>query len=458
MSSASSLPAQPNILLLFDDQHRFDWLGCVGADWLRTPHLDRLAARGMLLSHCCTNSPLCVPARISLATGLLPRRTGMLDNSGFLHRGLPTYYQRLRAEGYRVGCVGKLHMAKPGSPPAPAGDRPCLYQWGFTHPEEHDTKLEAGLQLGGGFYAELLRREGWLEKYTADYRRRKKSGWHRACEDSILPKELSADVVTGERAVRWLDGHAAGGPWHLYVSFDGPHDPFDPPAPSGEAWRQARMPEPRSGNREAKPRAMQEIVDYYDEPLEHILRARRQYAALIEIIDEQVGRILAKLEELGQIENTYVFFSSDHGEMLGDHRLFRKRCFYEAALRVPLLAAGPGIAPGRRSEALIELMDVGATICDLAGLSPAENVDALSFAPLLRGETGTHRANILSQIDTRYCVRTERYKYIQTPNDRAELYDLQEDPGETANLIDDRSDLAGQLQDMSRQRLLSGLN
>ena len=122
---------RPNILFIMDDQHRHDYLGAAGADFLRTPNLDRLAAAGVRFTQCTTNAPVCAPARIGLASGLQPSRLGCLDNSGWLPSGTTTYYQRLRDAGYRVGCVGKLDLRKSDGYNGRYGDRPYAYSWGF---------------------------------------------------------------------------------------------------------------------------------------------------------------------------------------------------------------------------------------------------------------------------------------------------------------------------------------
>ena len=135
---------RPNILFIMSDQHRHDYVGCAGAKFIRTPNLDSLAARGVRFTQCCSNAPLCTPARIGLASGLQPSRLGSLDNESFLPRSVTTYYQRLRDAGYRVGCVGKLDLAKPDEYNGRDGDRPCVFGWGFTNPEEIEGKMDAG--------------------------------------------------------------------------------------------------------------------------------------------------------------------------------------------------------------------------------------------------------------------------------------------------------------------------
>jgi choline-sulfatase len=123
------MSSRPNLLFIMADQYRHDFLGCAGADWVQTPNLDALAARGVRVTQCCSNAPICVPARIGLATGLQPERIGAVDNDAYLPHTVLTYYQRLRDHGYRVGCVGKLDLAKPDPYNGRYGDRPCVYSY-----------------------------------------------------------------------------------------------------------------------------------------------------------------------------------------------------------------------------------------------------------------------------------------------------------------------------------------
>ena len=135
---------QPNLLFIMTDQFRHDYFGAARAGFVHTPHLDRIAARGVRFTQCTTNAPVCAPARIGLASGLQPSRLGALDNQSFLPRRVLPYYRRLRDHGYRVGCVGKLDLAKPDGYNGRHGDRPVVYSWGFTHPEEDEGKMHAG--------------------------------------------------------------------------------------------------------------------------------------------------------------------------------------------------------------------------------------------------------------------------------------------------------------------------
>ncbi|MCW8130767.1 MAG: sulfatase-like hydrolase/transferase [Planctomycetota bacterium] len=448
-------PSRPNILVILDDQHRFDYLGCAGASWVRTPNLDSLAARGVRFTNCCTNAPVCAPARIALSCGLQPHRLGALANDCFLPRAVPTYYQHLRDHGYYVGCVGKLDLAKPESYNGRDGDRPAAFMWGFTHPVECEGKMHAGQSPEPrGPYGHWLRERGLYEAFQQDYRRRNEEGYHVSAHDSVLPTEAFEDCYIGRRSAEWIERTPGDFPWHLFVSFVGPHDPYDPPAAYAERYRRAEMPPALPFVPERLPAYVRGRAQAYAP--EKILETRRQYCAAIEAINDQVGLILAALERRGWTENTYVIFSSDHGEMLGDHGLYTKSVPYEAALRVPLLAAGPGIAGGRVCHAPVELIDLNPTVADLAGLPAQPNLDARSFAPVLRGATHEHRGECLSSLRSFNLVRTERFKFIRHTNQGTELFDLQEDPHETRNLAKDDPKRAREMAGLLSRRMLEG--
>ena len=144
-------------------------------------------------------------------------------------------------------------------------------------------------------------------------------------------------------------------------------------------------------------------------------------------------------------DNTYVIFSSDHGEMLGDHGLYTKSVPYEASVHVPLIVAGPGIKGGQGSDALVELIDLNPTICDLAGVPPVEDIDARSIAPVLRGETEDHRTETVSGIRNFRLIRTHQYKLVQNINDISQLYDLVADPKEENNIADEKPEVVREL-------------
>jgi choline-sulfatase len=443
------MSTKPNILFIMDDQHRFDYLGAAGASFVRTPNIDALAASGIRFTQCTTNAPVCAPSRIGLASGLHPCRLGSLDNGSFLPPDTTSYYQRLRDGGYRVGCVGKLDLAKPDSYNGRYGDRPRAYQWGFTHPVECEGKMHAGSSATPiGPYTHFLAERGLLQTFHDDYRQRR--GIRGGSPDSALPTDAFEDSYIGRRAAAWIDDIADDFPWHLFVSFVGPHDPFDPPTEYADRYRDADMPAAVSAYTADKPDWIARRV--VDMTADEIAVSRRQYCAAIELIDDQVGLILAALARRGMDGNTHIIFASDHGEMLGDHGLYTKSVAYEASLRVPLILAGPGIEGGRASASLVELIDVNPTICQLAGLPRQQGIDGRSLVPVVDGRSETHRTETVSALRNFRCLRTERYKLIQNYNSITELYDLAQDPNELRNLADDEPDTVRDLGQRLHQR------
>ncbi|MCL4544985.1 MAG: sulfatase-like hydrolase/transferase [Chloroflexi bacterium] len=446
---------KPNLLLIMADQHRHDWFGAAGATWTRTPHIDSIAARGLRFTQCACNSPVCAPSRISLASGLQPHRVGALDNSAFLKLTTPTYYQALRDHGYRVGFVGKIDLHKPDPYNGRNGDRPITYAYGFTDPIECEGKMHAGQgPLPNGPYNHYLVERGKFELFCTDYHRRGHGlpVWYAA--DSVLETDEWEDCYISRRACELLERFPDESPWHLFVSFVGPHDPWDPPTEYAEHFRRTPMPEPLADSLEGKPRWQHtKAKKQSGATAEEVANVRRQYTAALELIDRQIGQILAALDRRGQRDNTYIVYCSDHGEMLGDHGFFQKSIHYEAALRVPLIVAGPGITPGQ-TPALVELSDVHPTLLELAGIAPSPGLDARAFVPVLHDPLQEHRTDTVSQLLHCRSLRNNEWKLVENHNDLPELYHLRDDPNELINLAPSHADVVARMHRRLVQRLL----
>ena len=440
---------KPNILFIMSDQHRYDYLETHenAPDALNTPNMHRLAEMGVNFPNCTVNAPVCAPSRIGLASGIQPSRLGSLGNGSFYPTSIPTYYQQLRDHGYRVGCVGKLDLAKPDGYNGRYGDRPRAYNWGFTNPEECEGKMHAGSSATPiGPYTHYLQEKGLLEKFHQDYRNRRSSGgWIKnGSYDSVLPTEDFEDSYIGRRSTEFIENIPDDFPWHLFVSFVGPHDPFDPPTEYGDKYRNAEMPAPIADNMEGKPEWVKKRTVNISP--EEVKVTRQQYCAATELIDDQIGNMLGSLEKRGMLDNTYIIYSSDHGEMLGDHGLYTK------SLRVPLIVAGPGIEGNRVSYELVELIDINPTICDLVGVPVLENIDGQSIGPVVRGETETHRSETVSRLGSFTCIRTRTHKLIESSNGFIELYNLDEDPEELNNVAESEKELVEELRSQMNSR------
>ncbi|GAA3401404.1 sulfatase [Paenibacillus hodogayensis] len=455
--------ARPNILLIMADQLRSDWLGCAGNAGVDTPHIDSLAARGVRFAKASCTSPVCAPSRASLASGLLPHRTGVLHNKHNYPRDCPTYYQALRGAGYRVGVVGKTDLHKADHDYGADGDLPLLYHFGFTQPHETEGKgnaskpaasSEAGEFRLAGPYQRYLRDKGLLEPFLDDRKRRsRQSVWH-ADPCPLDPADVH-DSYIGRKACEWIERVNGDAPWHLFVSFVGPHNPWD--APESYACRYAEREYPESVGPEAdgKPEAVRLRMEKQSRELtpEGLLRVKRHYAAAIRLIDDWVGQLLERIERKGLTDRTIVVFCADHGEMLGDHGLFLKTVHYEGALRVPLIVADPRRGhPGAVSDALVELNDLHPTMLDWAGAEyAASRLDGKSLLQVLTDPGRAHKAYQVSELLNSRMIADRSYKYIETYNDKPELYDLEADPGERTNVAEERPEVAARMLRMLKE-------
>lgn len=458
-----------NIVLITTDQHRWDWLGCHGTPGVATPHLDALAGRGMRVTQHVTNAAICVPARIGLATGISPIRLGALGNADVLPADATTYYQLLRDAGYQVGVVGKLDLNKP-DPENGDGARPDTFRWGFTHPVEAEGKMHAAAGGTGrplGPYGAWLEEQGLFRAFHEDYLIRNGEIWGRFSPenrdtpftgthwfaDSVLPTEAFEDCWIGRRSCQWIRDRSADQPFHLFVSFVGPHDPFDPPTEYAERFRDADVPRPVLDPNDRRPLAVRTSQYGHAEP--ELMAARRQYTAALAAIDDQVGDIMATLDAQGVLDETLVIFTSDHGEMLGDHRLFQKHVAYEPSMRIPLIAAGPGVGRGV-SDAKTELVDVSATILDAAGIDVPAAMDGRSLLGVFADPDEAHREATITAEHHYRAIRTGDHKYVHYTNELFhidELYDLRADPDETDNLIEQDTATAARLHEQLTELL-----
>jgi len=426
---ASASGPRPNILFVMTDQHRGDCLGCAGNDRIRTPHLDSLAEDGVLFPNAYTSTPSCTPARSGILTGLSPWHHGMLGYgrvAGQYRFELP---QALREAGYYLFGIGKMH-------------------W---YPQK---KLR-------GYHGLLVDESGRAETpgFVSDYRRWFKQqapdldpdatgiGWndYRA-KAYALPERLHPTTWTADRAVEFVDSYQRHEPFLLKVSFARPHSPYDPPQRFMDMYRAEDMPAPHVGD------WAQRHAPHKDPPRPGLWQgdlgtrqaqeSRRAYYASISFIDEQIGRILSALKKRGLYENTLIVFFSDHGDMLGDHHLWRKTYAYEGSAQIPMLLRWPrrlGME-SRRGTSLqqpVELRDILPTFLDAAQAPIPDHLDGKSLLELVRGRTGTWRAFV--DLEHSMCYSKDHWtaltdgkrKYIYYAYDgREQLFDLEEDRAE----------------------------
>jgi choline-sulfatase len=295
---------------------------------------------------------------------------------------------------------------------------------------------------------------GVLEEFRHDLAARLVDGLFEA-RPSPLPVDLYYDAWIPARAIEHIDALPADGPWFCTVSFTGPHEPWDAPEPYASMFDPADAPAPlpvEPRDESAPPSSLDSQIRLAAGMPEQSIRAlRANYAGSVALIDDQVGRLIDAVKRRGEWGRTVVAFTSDHGEMNGDHGLFYKNNFLDAAVRIPLIVRDPRRREGRRSAAPAELHDVGATLLDLAGLDPSHE----TFARSLVGDTPA-REVALSEFVGEYMVHDGCHKLVvNTDGDAALLFDEIEDPDETTNLVRDPT-RAGVIAEL-RDRLLRTL-
>ena len=473
---------RPNILWFCTDQQRFDTIHALGNPHINTPNLDRLVEEGVAFTHAFCQSPICTPSRASFLTGRYPGNVrGCMNGNEEWGEGAPLVTALLAESGYDCGLSGKFHLAGAygREEPRPKEDGYRVFHW------SHDPE---DLYPSGHAYADWLAAQGFTLRDLRE-------------DPAAIPPELHQTTWCTDRAIEFMSEKRRKGPWLMSVNAFDPHAPFDPPQEYRDRYVPSKLPSPpfRQSDLTTQSEIPGDFPNQSRPPQEFDAQEIiASYYAMIELIDENVGRLLAALEESGQRENTVIIFTSDHGEMLGDHGLLYKGCrFYEGLVRVPLIISWPGhfpaqemsdaddqpddhstaeeaeadqgdssngtpaeapsIAPaGFVSDALVELIDIAPSLLELAGLSSPQGMQGRSLLPILRGEAPAHqhrdfvrcefyraqnpdvpgREKYEGSYATMY--RNQRHKVVVYHGyEQGELYDLEEDPGEFKNLWND---------------------
>jgi len=496
MSTAIS---KPNVIWICTDQQRSDSLGCSGNKIARTPHIDSLAAAGTRFTRHITPMQICSPSRATMFTGLYPRHHELITNGMALNSQVPTITGLLGGAGYRTHSVGKQHL-QPILAPAEynmADSRafwrsPVAEDWngpfyGFQTIDlllgESDTAAISGhyacwLKTVAPEAVALLKAEQAPEAPPADL----DEIWQ-----SAIPVELHYNSWISECASNFIEHASVDEPFFLFVSYPDPHHPFAPPIEYANRYNPDDMPLPRVDAGE-----LERLPDYYtklfptdqgfrelywaglpdmeagsmittDGVSDHSMqRAIAHTYAMIEMIDDGVGKILNTLEAGGRSDNTIVMFTSDHGELLGTHGLLHKGPpTYRQLVEVSMLMKGPRINPGQTCDALTNHIDLAPTFLDLAGVDREQvEFDGQSMLPLLEGQKGWQRdANYGEYHPTarpelyNQTIRTSQWRLSIYPDSPqwGELFDLEVDPDEHLNLYHD--DAYRQLRDQLSEQL-----
>ncbi len=415
-----------NLLLITSDQHRRTAAGCYGHPLAYTPNVDALAERGVRFDAAYCNFPICVPSRASLATGRYAHELGVWDNAAPYIGQRPSWGHRLTEYDRPVTTIGKLHFRRPGD------------DTGFPDQRIPMHVKEGVGDLYGSLRPDVPRQRNYLN--TAANPRTGESEYMRY------------DAATTSQAVDWLatDAQQHTSPWCLWVSYTLPHSPFVASAEDIARYPLEDIQLPISFRSPDWPHhphinyIREQRIQSPDEELDETLvrRTIATYLAMCTYLDRQIGAVLAALTEQGLDSSTRVIYTSDHGEMLGDHGMWGKNLMYEGASAVPFLMAGPDIARGRAVPQPVSLVDLFPTIVEGAG-APLSDADAdlpgMSLWPAAQGDPLPERT-IFGEYhasgcrEAMYMLRDSTHKYVHHVGDPPQLFDLSADPDETRDL------------------------
>ncbi|MDH3377359.1 MAG: sulfatase-like hydrolase/transferase [Gammaproteobacteria bacterium] len=428
-----------NVLFLFSDEHRRDALGCYGHAQVKTPNLDRLAARGTRFTSAYTSSPICVPARASLAAGEYVHKTRCWSNAQAYQGDPESWGHRLQSQGHRVDSIGKLHY------------RGKEYDNGFDN-----EILPLYIRNGVGWIKGLLRdHEAVLDcsGYAAD----------------IGPGDSSYthyDLGVTREACDWLNNRKktnSDKPWALFVSWLRPHYPLTCLPEFYELYPLDELDDARFTQAQQRPKhpvaqAIRRNFDY-DSYFTSVTRqiARASYYGLCSFLDHQVGAVLAALDASGEADNTLIIYTSDHGDHNGDRGLWTKMTLYDESAAVPMIIAGQGIPEAKAVSTLTSLVDIYPAILTAVGADD-DGKDRPGIALQTLVENDTFDRAILSEYHDggsptgMFMLRNARWKYNYYPGYTPELFDMLDDPdelidlGESAAHADIRAQCHAQMQ------------
>ena len=471
--------APPNIVLIVADQLAAAFVGCYGSGVDSTPTLDRLAARGVRFDRAYAHAAVCAPNRATFLTGRSSEIHGVVTNNLYLPRVHPTFAHVLQRAGYRAGAFGKFHQTSMLDPLPPdfgylgfdesvPTEDPKLGPWLDWVRREHPEYSEQALAVTWPMpYASHYGPDG--EDLTEPMRRAREkhlspaqaAGPSWGSYRSPLPPELHQTTWITDLSLDFVRRHPPEQPFFLMASYVDPHDPYDPPAPYDTMFNADEMPAPLPMPEGGYPCGVLEKarrIAGFDKVAgdEQQLRAlRAMYHGSIRFIDDQVSRILDLLDQQGRLDNTIIVFTTDHGDMMGDHGFIAKNMMhYDKSIRCPLIVAGPGVRQGE-SDRLTSSLDLFPTLCDWAGATQRPPVEGKSLAPTCAdasAEDGWDAVTVQSTAEgdgtlVRSIVTDDRWRLtVCCEPDCGQMFDLAADPEERRNLYQDPAWTAKRLE------------
>jgi choline-sulfatase len=451
---------KPNVLVIMTDQHRADLMTCAGRDLVPTPNIDLITSRGVRFTNAYCPYPVCVASRMALLTGLYAHSTGAITNLDRLDWRYRTMANHFADNGYLTGLIGKMHFVD-------AHNHGFEYYMSindwimYLGPKvQHYANEIANHPLGPHFFDTVndggaglpdvdglwLKGSPWVGKVEK---------WNFDSMASALEPEDHLDMFLACEAAKFIHRYRQQ-PFFLVTSFMKPHSPFYPPKQWAEKYPVDKMTLPKVGDISKYPSHIQRRIKNLALLGEKRQRAHRAgYLGNLAFVDTCIGHVYKALEKEKLLDKTIVVYTSDHGEMDGDHGLFQKFCLFEPSVRVPLIVSYPKHLPENKvTAALTEYIGLYPTLAELAGLEAPrrtmlvdipgapDSMDAKSFAdvlcePDIEGPSAAFSEYNLRSRICEYMIRTRRYKYIFNHGSTNELYDYEADPGEFANRIDD---------------------
>ena len=435
-----------NVLLMMSDQHKPDALGVAGDTVASTPNLDALARSAIRFSNCYCSNPVCTPSRASMLTGLYTHHHRAFNNSTpwpFEHKTLAHMFS---GAGYMSALVGKMHFVD-------AQTHGFDYHAGFNEwfqflgPRTRIYADELGRPNSGSGLPEVD--DFWRDFGDPWKDVREKDG--RQGSVSVggvdkIPEDYQFDSFVARESIRFLQQHHSQ-PFFLVTSFLRPHDPFMPAQRFADKFRPEDMKLPATWGKVDLDTVPTEIRNSIQRTAptpelgdpEQAKRRMAFYYANLAQMDDNAGKVLRALRDLNLENDTIVLYTADHGEMLGEHKLWDKFVFYESSVRIPLLVRLPGMSGGGVCRNLVSNVDIAATFAELTGLHAPSPTDGHSFAADLRSPSTARDTTVFSEYNlgnrrAKYMIRRGDWKYNFYTHDIAELYNLHDDPQEMRNL------------------------